>query len=138
MVIPAHYSSYSVELPADASSSKARTVRLILIEYIPGSSMRELRPQDFSQLERKQIIKTFYRCRVRLGDQHRRNAIVNWTPAPNLKAEFIRVFLLNIGMNEYSLGNGWGVSERAETTQYYLGPITYIFPLLRWHEYGVW
>lgn len=53
-VIAAYYGSYSLELPVDDDEAKTRTVRLILIEYIPGSSMQQLQPQDFSQLEQKQ------------------------------------------------------------------------------------
>ncbi|KKZ60238.1 hypothetical protein EMCG_05048 [[Emmonsia] crescens] len=136
-VIPVYYGSYSLELPVDESSSETRTVRLILIEYIPGSSMMQLQPQDFSQLERKQIMKhiidaesDIYTRNVRLRDLHPRNVMV--VQDPNSKENRIkRIVLLDFGMN--ILTRDYYGNPEAE--QKYL-PGTYISPLLRWHK--VW
>ncbi|KAJ9284666.1 hypothetical protein DTO021C3_7793 [Paecilomyces variotii] len=136
-VIPAYYGSYSLELPVDEPSSKTRTVRLIMIEYISGFSMRELRPRDFSQLQRKQIIKqiidgesAIYTRDVRLSDLHPRNVMVEQDP--NSKENRIkRVILLDFGTN--ILSRHWlGIPEEEQK----LLPGTYISPLLRWHK--VW
>ncbi|PGH20388.1 hypothetical protein AJ80_03656 [Polytolypa hystricis UAMH7299] len=136
-VIPAYYGSYSLELPVDESSSETRTVRFVLIEYIHGSSMQELRPQDFSQLEQKQIMKhiidaesAIYTQDVQLCDLHLRNVMVEQDP--NSKENRIRkVVLLGFGMNILSRHR----LEKPEEEQKYL-PGTYISPLLCWHK--VW
>ncbi|PWY82089.1 hypothetical protein BO70DRAFT_387225 [Aspergillus heteromorphus CBS 117.55] len=54
-LIPRFYGSYTLDLPV--SESAVRVVRLILIEYIPGLSMLQLKPEDFSQPCRQQIMK---------------------------------------------------------------------------------
>ncbi|KAK2797822.1 hypothetical protein FQN50_009066 [Emmonsiellopsis sp. PD_5] len=135
-VIPAYYGSYSLELPVDDSSSGTRTVRLILIEYIPGSSMQQLRPQDFSQLERKMIMKhiintesDIFTHNVRLGDLHPRNVMIVQDPKSRDRTR--RIVLLDFGMNILSR-DYFGDPEEE---QKYL-PGTYISPLLRWHK--VW
>ncbi|KLJ06185.1 hypothetical protein EMPG_10389 [Blastomyces silverae] len=136
-VIPAYYGSYSLELPVDESSSETRTVRLILIEYIPGSSMQELRPQDFSQLERKQIMKhvidaesDIYTRDVRLRDLHPRNVMVVQDPKSK-ENKIRRIVLIDFGMNILSRD----YFGEPEEEQKYL-PGIYISPLLRWHK--VW
>lgn len=88
-IVPIFYGSYSLEIPIDQSSSVGqsstitRSVRLILMEYVHGSSMRELEPEDFSQLERKHIMKllidgesAIYTHDIRLGDLSPRNVMV--------------------------------------------------------------
>lgn len=81
MVIPKYYGSYSLEIAVDASEK--RFVRLILIESIPGSSMQQLDPAGFSQLERQIIMKAvvdaeslIYTHNVQHRDIHPRNILV--------------------------------------------------------------
>ncbi|PGH11040.1 hypothetical protein AJ79_05082 [Helicocarpus griseus UAMH5409] len=54
--IPIFYGAYTLDIPVN--SSEARTVRLILIEYIPGVSMQQVNPKDFSQHDRQEIMKS--------------------------------------------------------------------------------
>lgn len=55
-LIPSFYGSYSLDIPCDGSEK--RTVRLILIEYIPGRSMRQVNATRYPQDTRQQIMKT--------------------------------------------------------------------------------
>lgn len=121
----------------DDSPIKTRTVRLVLIEYISGSSMLELRPQDFTQLERKQIIRhiidgesAMYTRDVRFGDPYPGNIIVE-QDISSKEIRIKRIVLLDFGMN--ILPRHW-IDDPEEERK--LLPGTYISPLLRWHE--VW
>jgi hypothetical protein len=53
--IPKIYASFSLEIPTEGP--ELRTVRLILLEYIPGSSMQQANPKNFSQQTRQQMLK---------------------------------------------------------------------------------
>lgn len=55
-MIPKFYGSFSLGIPVDPS--RARTVRLILIEHVPGLSMQAAIPSDYSQPVRQQIMKS--------------------------------------------------------------------------------
>lgn len=55
-IIPRYYGSFSIDISVD--SSTMRSVRLILIELIPGLSMRDLDPSEFSREERQIIMKS--------------------------------------------------------------------------------
>ncbi|PGH19008.1 hypothetical protein AJ79_00042 [Helicocarpus griseus UAMH5409] len=115
-----------------------RTVRLTLIEHIAGSSMFNLQPKDFSQMERKQIIKQIidgetaaYTRNLRLRDLYTRNVVME--PNPDSKDNRIRrVVLLDFG--HVTLSRDWDEDFEKEKKKDLPG--TYITPLLRWHE--VW
>ncbi|KAJ5713046.1 uncharacterized protein N7483_010227 [Penicillium malachiteum] len=52
------YGSYSVDISIETPKGIiARPVRLILIEYIPGTDMQKVTPSNFSQEDRQQIMK---------------------------------------------------------------------------------
>ncbi|EEP77870.1 predicted protein [Uncinocarpus reesii 1704] len=130
-VIPTFYGSYSVEFPVGQSS---RYVRLILMELIPGSSMRDLDPKDFTQEERKRIMKllidgesAIYHRDVRLTDLHPRNALVVWDR--NLRERIRRVVHIDFESNWMS--RLWCL-DNPELEQRCL-PGTFITPLLRWN-----
>ncbi|GES63749.1 hypothetical protein ATEIFO6365_0007043600 [Aspergillus terreus] len=53
--IPKFYGSFSLDIPTEGS--ELRTVRLILLEYIPGSSMQQANPKNFSQQTRQLMLK---------------------------------------------------------------------------------
>ncbi|KAK9242128.1 hypothetical protein V1506DRAFT_107766 [Lipomyces tetrasporus] len=128
--IPIYYGSYSMELPAEAT---VRSVRLILMEFIPGSSMQQLKPSDFSQLDRQVIMKAVvdaeslvYTHNVRHRDIHPRNILVLSTATAALDR---RVVLVDFGRAE--LGRSLH-PEDPETEARYL-PGVPISPLLRWN-----
>ncbi|KAK9235011.1 hypothetical protein V1525DRAFT_411229 [Lipomyces kononenkoae] len=85
--IPRYFGSYSLELPAEAT---VRSVRLILMEFISGTSMLQLNPSDFSQLQSQVIMKAIvdaeslvYTHNLRHRDIHPRNILVlNTATAP--------------------------------------------------------
>ncbi|KAJ6037165.1 hypothetical protein N7540_001444 [Penicillium herquei] len=54
--IPHFYGSYSLDIPIE-NSNKVRSVRLILIEYLPEKHMQKVQPATFSQEARQQIMK---------------------------------------------------------------------------------
>ncbi|KAJ5908656.1 hypothetical protein N7495_001338 [Penicillium taxi] len=79
--IPRFYGSFSLDIPF---FDKIRTVRLILIEYIPGTSMDQANAADFSQHTRQQMIKSIINFEsdvfgfkdIKLLDLHRRNILI--------------------------------------------------------------
>ncbi|KAK9234073.1 hypothetical protein V1525DRAFT_452899 [Lipomyces kononenkoae] len=114
--IPIYYGSYSMELPAEAT---VRSVRLILMEFIPGSSMQQLKPSDFSPVDRQVIMKAVvdaeslvYTLNVRDRDIHPRNILVLTTATATL--------------------GSYPHPEDPETEARYL-PGVPISPLLRWN-----
>lgn len=138
-VIPAYYGSYSLELPvSDSASSKTtRSVRLILMELIHGPTMRDLNPEDFSQEERKRIMKlvidgesTIYTRNIVLVDLHPRNVLVEQA-FESPQSRISRVVHIDFEANR--LSRYW--ADDPEEEQRML-PWTYISPLLRWHK--VW
>ncbi|EER37887.1 conserved hypothetical protein [Histoplasma capsulatum H143] len=79
--VPRFYGSYSLNIPVDRS--EMRTVRLILMEYIPGISMQQANPEKFSRLARQEIMKSvinfesqLYEQDILLTDLHPRNVIM--------------------------------------------------------------
>ncbi|KAK9239598.1 hypothetical protein V1525DRAFT_397871 [Lipomyces kononenkoae] len=128
--IPRYYGSYSLELPAEAT---VRSVRLILMEFIPGASMRQLNPCDFSQLQRQVIMKAIvdaeslvYTHNVRHRDIHPRNILVlNTATAPYER----RVVVIDFGIADIGRSP---VPGDPESDAKYL-PGVPISPLLRWN-----
>ncbi|GLA19489.1 hypothetical protein AnigIFM62618_007600 [Aspergillus niger] len=89
-LIPRFYGSYSTDITCrdvgdDTATDEtcSRTVRLILIEHIPGKSMLQASPSNFSQQDRQQIMKSViefefevYRRDILLTDLSPRNVMM--------------------------------------------------------------
>ncbi|KAK9429335.1 hypothetical protein V1505DRAFT_357001 [Lipomyces doorenjongii] len=125
--IPRYYGSYSLELPAEGT---VRSVRLILMEFVPGTSMQQLNPSDFSQLERQVFMKAVidaeslvYTHNVRHRDIHPRNILLLSTATTTYDR---RVVMIDFGRAEI------GRSPHPESEARYL-PGVPISPLLRWN-----
>ena len=128
-MIPDYYGSYSLDIPI--SSSTTRRVRLILIELIPGSSMREIDPHGLPQQARQKIMKSLIKFEtlvfsrdISLIDVSPRNIMLQLiNSADNPHAVFIDFGDVHFGWTKY-----W--------PEQILGslPTTNISPLLRWHE----
>ncbi|EEP81434.1 predicted protein [Uncinocarpus reesii 1704] len=134
-VIPTYYGSYTLQLPVHepTSPTTTRTVRLILIEDIVGTSMRDLWPREYSQAERKQIIRAIidgeseiYRHNIRLRDMHPRNVVVVTDHRAEQRVR--RVVLIDFERSWFSR------AHFPKDEHKYL-PGTYISPLLRWHHF---
>lgn len=56
-IMPAYHGSWTMDIPILFNGSrKNRKVRLILVEYIPGTSMHSLNPEDLTSQERDNIM----------------------------------------------------------------------------------
>ncbi|KAJ8098149.1 hypothetical protein POJ06DRAFT_145796 [Lipomyces tetrasporus] len=128
--IPIYYGSYSLELPAEGT---VRSVRLILMEFVPGTSMQQLNPSDFSQLERQVIMNAVidaeslvYTHNVRHSDIHPRNILVLSTATTTYDR---RVVVVDFGKAD--VGRSPCPIDPEEEARYLPGvPIS---PLLRWN-----
>lgn len=142
-LIPKYYGSYSLELIVNKIAK--RFVRLILIELIPGKSMQQLNPADFSQIERQMIIKLvidteslIYTHNVLHGDVFPRNILL---PNSDKLSRSERIVLVDFALS--SIGRSHFPNIPAEENRFLPGiPIS---PLLRWNEayepqtrFGAW
>ncbi|KAE8151737.1 hypothetical protein BDV25DRAFT_152231 [Aspergillus avenaceus] len=127
-LVPEFYGSFSLDLSEPGSD--ARTVRLILIEHIPGSSMLQASPADYSQQYRQQIMKcvidfesTAYHRHIALTDLSPRNVML-LDPAcyPQRKTVF-----LDFATTLFSRTFGGELDND-------MVPGEYISPLLRWNQ----
>jgi hypothetical protein len=143
-VIPTFYGSYSLELPVPESSSSSkiatRSVRLILVELIHGSSMQDLNPQDFSQEERKRIVRDIidgesavFTRNIFLEDLHPRNVVVELCSSNGSQSNIRRVVHIDFESTRQTRYI-WAAEDPAGEERQLPG--TYISPLLRWHK--VW
>lgn len=80
--IPRYYGSYSLGI-SSGQTRRARQVRLILMDFIPGQSMQRLDPENVPQEIRKSLMKShvefdtlLYSRDIVLTDLHPRNIIV--------------------------------------------------------------
>lgn len=80
--IPEYHGSFTLNIPA--GESKTRCVRLILIEFIPGKTMRDIDPKGVTRADRQNILKTvvdfetlLYTRNLVLADNHPGNAILS-------------------------------------------------------------
>lgn len=96
-LIPRCYGSYSLNLSLKPPDSGHREIRLILMQYVEGDPMSNLRPSQFSQSFRQDILRTImnlesriYARDITLTDLAPRNIIL----APEKKR---RVFFLDFG-----------------------------------------
>lgn len=127
-MIPRYYGSYSLDIPVELPGGipGKRSVRLILIECISGSCMRDLDPGAMPQSARQNIMKSiigfetlvFHRHAL-LRDLHPRNIILAETG----------------GIVFVDFGDTWFPSTNKFTANKfrYLGN-RWASPILRWHE----
>lgn len=126
-IIPEYYGSYTCELPVvSASGAMTRSVRLILLERIPGTCMRDLDPlrMHIPEHRRQNIMakivdaeSLLFSLGVRHGDLHPRNVMLCGS---DLDDTNLRVVLVDLGRSNLSDGNSGDDSGL---------PIS---PLLRW------
>lgn len=129
--IPRFYGSYSLNI--HVKESKMRSVRLILMEYIPGKSMQQVNPNDFSQSARQDIIKAVidldsrvYEKDIMLADLCPRNVML--AERPNFEPKQHVIF---IDFADAIFGRRYDDNPEIEL-ELFLGQ--YISPLLRWRD----
>lgn len=133
-IVPIFYGAYSLELPVDHSLATSRSVRLVLMEHIHGSTLQHLKPGDFAQSERQRIMKllidgetAIFTHDIILGDLHPRNVIVEQDQRSRQRIK--RVVHIDFGINMMS--RFWWAHRTPEIEQELL-PGTFITPLFRW------
>ncbi|KAK9235325.1 hypothetical protein V1525DRAFT_421429 [Lipomyces kononenkoae] len=99
-IIPKFYGTFTLELPV-ANKGISRSVRLIILEAIPGKPMTQLVPMDYSQVERQGIIKALIEAESLLytndvwhRDIHPRNVLVSGNVGENCSR---RVIIVDFG-----------------------------------------
>ncbi|KGM92148.1 uncharacterized protein PADG_11684 [Paracoccidioides brasiliensis Pb18] len=130
--VPRFYGSYSLNIPVDRS--EMRTVRLILMEYIPGISMQQANPEKyFSRLALQEIMKSvidfesrLYEQDILLTDLSPRNVIMVEKPGFDPRRDLL--FLDFAG----ALFGRRRDDPLAIESNLFLG--RYISPLLRWDK----
>ncbi|PLB50164.1 hypothetical protein P170DRAFT_137505 [Aspergillus steynii IBT 23096] len=127
--IPSYYGSYSLSLPVDQGHT--RIVRMILIEHIPGTTMANFKPGDFSQPARQHIMKSIvdleswiYEKDILLRDLEPRNTILRSPVCEQPRVVFIDM--------AHALFNRRRDEPYALKLNFFLGE--YISPLLRWKD----
>lgn len=133
-VVPIFYGAYSLELPVDHPLAASRSVRLVLMEHIHGSSLFQLKPENFSQAQRQRIMKllidgesAIHSHDISLGDLHPRNVLVEQDRRSKLNIK--RVVHIDFGINMMS--RCWWADYDPVSEQEQL-PGTFITPLFRW------
>lgn len=127
-VVPAYYGSYTCELPviSDSGSHSTRSVRLILIERILGTCLRDLDPRQMHipQHQRANLMAKIvdaealvFACRIIHLDLHPRNIIIC---SHDFEDARLRVVLIDFGRSKFDDRNQWDITGL---------PIS---PLLRW------
>ncbi|CAN6666798.1 hypothetical protein TRVA0_038S01002 [Trichomonascus vanleenenianus] len=129
-LIPKFYGSFSVDVPIPLLS-KTREVRLILLEYIPGLTMKQFCTSKIPQEVRKQVMKkvidiesSVYKRDVLLREVWPENVIIRETEFPR------EIHLVFVGFDR--------AHERRRLKRFkdprdmYLGE--YITPLIRWEK----
>ncbi|MCJ1366674.1 hypothetical protein MMC16_005804 [Acarospora aff. strigata] len=131
-IIPEYHGSYTCELPVvSVSGATTRSVRLILIERIPGTCMRDLQPRRMRipQHQRANVMakivdaeSLLFSCKVGHGDLNPRNIIVC---GGDLGDTDLRVVLIDLG------------SSRVYVDDSFIDPSGLpLSPLLRWDARG--
>ncbi|PYH87707.1 hypothetical protein BO71DRAFT_470648 [Aspergillus ellipticus CBS 707.79] len=116
-LIPRFHGSYSLEIPVEESAK--RSVRMILMEYIPGLSMQQTTPQTFTQQTRQQLMKSIIDFE---SDVYKRDILLTDLCPRN-------VMLVDQSGEQKLIRYNSGTSN----VDMFLGQ--YISPLLRWKEY---
>ncbi|PYI25502.1 hypothetical protein BP00DRAFT_440714 [Aspergillus indologenus CBS 114.80] len=120
--IPTYFGSYTLSLPVD--DDRSRAVRMILIEYVPGVTMADAQPGDFSQGDRQTIMKEIVDLESRP-----RNVILR-SPAASSDDDGDQQFRVVFVDLAHALFNRRRDDPLTLTLNYFLGE--YISPLLRW------
>jgi hypothetical protein len=132
-LIPRYYGSFTLDITVRPSTT--RSVRLILIEFILGSSMLDTDPANVPQWKRQQIMKTvvdfesllFARDIIHI-DLHPRNIIlVNAVESDQQKPLVVFIDFADVQFGRTSYYPNVATEEE-------FFPGTYISPLLRWHS----
>lgn len=129
--IPHYYGSYSVDIPLGPKSTEnKRSVRLILVEWISGSSMQQIDPASarYSEKACQNIMKSIvefetlvYSRDIFLRDLHPRNVMF-----ADRGLVFIDFADADIGMGAVHAKNDYKLFKSNITP--------YVSPLVRWHE----
>jgi serine/threonine protein kinase len=136
--VPRYYGSYTLELPVPDKEA-TRSIRLIIMELVPGIDMRSLNPADFSRETRQNLMKAIvdaesliYAHNVHHRDTHPRNIMVF---PQSLQTTSIQILLIDFGNSEHRVPSwaGWCTPEVA---QHFL-PGVPITPILRWDSSNV-
>ncbi|OJD28457.1 hypothetical protein ACJ73_00144 [Blastomyces percursus] len=128
-VIPRYYGSFTLELPIP-NKRISRSIRLILIEKVPGISMQHLNPTNYTQSDRQNILKAIidaesmlYAHDILHRDIQPRNVLV-------LDSALRRVVLIDFGY--CGIGRTPSNSPAEWKAKHLTGvPIS---PLLRWDQ----
>lgn len=132
-IVPRYYGSYTCELPAPGENG-LRSVRLILMSEVPGAPMHHVRPANYSQLQRQNILgaiidaeSCLYAMNVVHHDVHPRNVLILDGTVTDSRAQ---VVLIDFGNS--SIGRAANSASHEKQGKYLPGvPIS---PLLRWNE----
>ncbi|KAJ5584626.1 uncharacterized protein N7459_004426 [Penicillium hispanicum] len=125
--IPRFYGSYSLTLSVD--SERSRAVRMILIEYVQGTIMSAVKPEDFPQSTRQKILRSIvdlesliYEKDIFLKDLYPRNVILR-------PSDPTQVVFIDFGKLYFDRGpDEWWFKK----SEWFLGQ--YISPILRWKK----
>ncbi|KAL1875021.1 hypothetical protein Plec18167_005689 [Paecilomyces lecythidis] len=127
--IPRYYGSFSLEIPT--SRSMSRWIRLIMIEFIPGSPMQDIDPGSLSQYHRQRIMKTIidftteiYQRDMVHEDLCPRNIMIINEGTKEQKVVFVDFEDMRFTRTAY--GNP------EQEARFF--PKTYVSPLLKWHK----
>ncbi|GAD96612.1 conserved hypothetical protein [Paecilomyces variotii No. 5] len=128
-LIPRYYGSFSLEIPT--KRQQPRYVRLILIEFIPGSSMLDIDPGNLSQSHRQLIMKSIIDFTTLLytrdmvhQDLFQRNILVINAGSDEQMVVFIDFGDMRFTRTIYA-------EPELEARAF---PGTYVSPLLKWHK----
>lgn len=126
--IPQYYGSYSLDIPVKSSTTitpTKRSVRLILIEQIFGTCMRDLNPDEISPSTRQHIMKLLieydtliFSKKLILGDLHPRNIMLTNDS----------IILVDFGDTLFPS------TDTFAEDSFEILPTTSISPILRWHK----
>ena len=139
--IPDYYGSYSLDIPIGTPGCM-RTVRLILIEFIPGLSMQKIDPGILTHEARQSVMKSIIEFEtsvhakdILLTDLTPRNVMVTDLDPDSVSSEDRRR-LVFIDFGDAEVGCG-AVSEQKESGafEFHIDHYYYYYvpPLLRWH-----
>ncbi|RAL08531.1 uncharacterized protein BO97DRAFT_353890 [Aspergillus homomorphus CBS 101889] len=132
---PHYYGSWSTCIESEEWPVPSRDVRLILTGYVNGKDMTCLSPRQFSQMERKAIMRQiltaesrFYACDLCHNDLFPRNVLITAPSARLGSSGPPRIVIIDFGLatigrssaDVYSADDPYLLSER------------YISPILRW------
>lgn len=133
--IPEYYGSFSLQFAVQGTSTK-RCVRLILIGFIPGHSMREMEPKSLSQYDRQGIMKRLidfdtmlYSRNIVYVDKHPRIIILT---TPELRQpKHRRIVFIDFGCVRFRRNCAYPPDAEIESKMF---AGTCVSPLLRWHK----